>query len=142
MNRIISLIMFIFAACTSVYLIYMTRYIIGFRKSNLLEVTGYLAKTELLKNVFRGHPFSGKWYKHWTNYEYTYRINGQQYSICGGRPGQKKALPQSITIAVQKDAPKNAVIPQFDKFPSKWILCYLLLGLLLFCATGVCLWSR
>ena len=142
MSRIISLIMFIFAACTSVYLVYMTRYITGFRKSNLLVVTGYLAKTELSKNVFRGHPFSGKWHKHWTNYEYTYRINGQQYSIRGGISGQKKVLPQSVTIAAQKNAPKNATIPQFEKSPTKWTLCFLVIGCALFLATGAYLWSH
>ena len=142
MNRIVSLIMFILAACTSVYLIYMARYITGFRKSNLLEVTGYLAKTEPLKNVFRGHPFSGKWHKHWTNYEYTYRINGQQYSICGGKSGQKKNVPHSVVILVQKNAPKNAIIPQFEKFPSKRILCFVILGCALFYAAGVYLWFR
>lgn len=142
MNRIISLIMFVFAISASVFIIYMTRYITGFRKRNLLEVTGYLAKTELHKNVFRGHPFSGKWYRHWTNYEYTYSINGQQYSVRGGKSGQKKDIPQSVTIVVQKNAPKNAVIPQFQKIPSKWILCFLLLGCALFYAAGIYLWSH
>ena len=125
MNRIISLIMFVFAVCASVFLIYMTRYITGFRENNLIEVTGYLTKTEHRKNVFRGHPFSGKWHKHWTNYEYTYRINGQQYSIRGGISGQRSVLPQSVTIAAQKNAPKNAIIPQFEKVPSKGILWFL-----------------
>lgn len=124
------------------YLVYMTHYILGFRKSNLIHVTGYLEKTETLKKVFRGHPFSGKWHKYWTNYEYVYRINGQCYSIRGGMSGQKEVLPQRVTVAAQKNAPKNAFIPQREKAPTKWMLCYLVLGCAILYTTGFYLFSH
>lgn len=136
MNRLIGIVMLALACGASVFLIAMTRYILGFRSSNLTYVTGYLEKTETVGNVFRGHAVTGKWHKHWTNYTYVYRVDGQPYSICGGRSGQKKDLPRRVTVAAQKNAPKNAVIPQFGNFPSKWIVCYLLLGTALFYAVG------
>ncbi len=142
MNRVIGVFMLVIAGCASIYLVYMTRYFLGFRKRNLIHVTGYLGNTETLKKVFHGHPFSGKWHKYWTNYEYVYRINGQQYSIRGGMSGQKKDLPQSVTIAAQKNAPKNAIIPQLEKVPTKWILCFLMLGCAVFYTTGLYLFSH
>lgn len=142
MNRILGIFMLALAFGASVFLIGMTRYILGFRNGNLIYVTGYLEKTETLKKVFRGHAITGKWHKYWTEYVYVYRIDGQPYSICGGRSGQKKDLPRSVTVAAQKNAPKNAVIPQLQNIPPKWIVCYLLLGTALFYATGFYLLSH
>ena len=65
MNQIISLIMIVLAvSCTAIF-IDMVKPMLGFKEKNLIYVDGFLDKTELSKNVFIGHPFSGKWHKHW-----------------------------------------------------------------------------
>ena len=141
MDQIISIIVFVLATSSTACLVYMFVYLHGFRKNNLIYITGYLEKTELQKNVFQGHPFSGRWHKHWTNYTYVYRVNGQKYSVCGGIPGQGKDVPRKVTVAVQKNAPRNAMIPQFEKMPSKWGLAILLMGCAILYAAGFSLWK-
>lgn len=140
MNRMIGVVMLTTAGLASIYFVYMAHYILGFR--NLIRITGYLGKTETRKHVFRGHPFSGKWHEYWTNYEYIYRVDGQQYSVHGGIAGQRKDLPLRVTIAAQKNAPKNAIVPQFEKSPTTGILWFLMLGCVIFWATGLYLFSH
>lgn len=132
--------MLVLAVSCTVFLAYIAFYVLGFRKNNLIYVSGFLENTELKKNVFQGHPFTGKWHKYWTNYTYVYRVNERQYSIRGGIPGQRKDIPQKVPVAVQKNAPRNAIIPQFEKAPSILILLFLLLGCAVLYAAGFILW--
>lgn len=142
MNRIISLIMFAFAVSYSIFLVYWAHYTFGFRKRNLIYVSGYLENTELKRNVFRGHPLTGKWHKHWTNCTYVYLINEQPYSVQCGISGQRKDVPKSVTVAVQKHTPKNAFIPQFEKIPSPFTLLFPIAGFILFLFAGLYLWNK
>ena len=140
MNQIISLIMIVLAvSCTAIFAD-MVKPMLGFKEKNLIYVDGFLDKTELSKNVFIGHPFSGKWHKHWTRYTYVYRVEGRQYHIHGGAPGQRKDIPPKVTVAVQKNAPKNAMIPQFEKTPSQFGLSVLLAGIVVMYIVGIALW--
>ena len=140
MNKAISVVMFVLAIVMSFSFAFFIRYFTGFRSSNLIEVTGYLSIIKLHKNVFRGHPFCGKWYKCWTSFEYSYRVGDKQLSLNGGRPGFKKDLPYTVKIVAQKNAPSNAFIPEFDKIPSKWILCFLFFGCAILYTVGYALW--
>ena len=141
LNRIVSVFAFALAVCCTGFLAYMASYFLGFRKSNLIRVTGYLEKTEQSKHVFLGHPFSGKWHKHWTICTYVYRVNGQPYSICCGMPGQRNDVPKKVTVTVQKHAPKYAKIPQMEKDRPAISLALILIGCVLFYAAGIALWQ-
>jgi hypothetical protein len=46
MNRILGILMLALAFGASVFMVGMTRYILGFRNGNLIYVTGYLQHTE------------------------------------------------------------------------------------------------
>ncbi len=81
----------------------------GFRKSNIKKTNGYLKSTNLERNVYKGR-FNGRWYKHYTNYVYSYRVNNQEYNIADGTGGTKGILNYTVKIIYQKNKPQRAYI--------------------------------
>jgi len=140
MNQFISIVILLIAIVGTAFFVFLCRQVLGLRKSNRIEVIGWLSVTETERNVFYGHPFTGKWYRNWVRFTYIYRVDGKDYSVSGGTPGQRKDLPMRTTVCVQKNAPANAFIPRFQKAPSIWVLVYLFLGLLLLYTTAVGVW--
>ena len=140
MNRLVSIFVFALALTCTAALIYMTRYVFGFRRKDCLYITGKLSKTAIKKQVFRGHPFTGKWHKYWTAYTYMYHVDGKAYEVNGGVHGKGKDLPHTVTVCAQKKAPGYGYIPQFEKAPSFLIPVFLLAGCVLLYAAAFGLW--
>ncbi len=81
----------------------------GFRKNNACKCKGYLANTLQHKNVHVGGK-GGRFYKHYLDYEYVYRVYGKEYRLSGSVPGTKANLRQSVDIVYQKRKPQHAYI--------------------------------
>lgn len=82
---------------------------IGFRKSNIETINGYLTNTVSEKNVYKG-GHNGRWHKNWVSYVYSYRVNGISYTIEGDGSGTKQGLSTVVKIIYQKKHPKRAYI--------------------------------
>ena len=142
MNMVISILMLAFAIFFTVLFVLALRYLVGFRKSNRASTAAYLTHTNTGKKVFIGHPFSGKWHKHWTTFVYTYRVNETAYTVQAGRPGTKADLPKKVDVVFQRTAPQNAFIPEFSSAPSPWGSLFILLECILFYTVSFYLWSH
>jgi hypothetical protein len=140
MDQVISCFFLILAIVSTAFFVYMFRYVRGFRDYNVVSVTGFLESTKLERNIFVGHPLSGKRHKHWTNYTYVYHVDKQEYRIRGGRLGQRKDIPYTVTIIVQKNSPQHAFIPQFEKAPSNLLWGFYLFACCFFYAFAIGAW--
>ena len=89
--------------------IYFVWIVWGFRKNNIRTCKGYLVNTLQYRDVYVGGK-AGRFYKHYLDYEYVYRVNGKEYRISGGVPGAKADLRQSVDIVYQKHKPQRAYI--------------------------------
>ena len=89
-----------------VYFIYIS---LGFRKTKCAKCKGYLASTNQHKNHYVGGK-SGRFYKHYLDYVYVYRVNGTEYHISGGISGTKGNIRSAVDIIYQKNNPKLAYI--------------------------------
>ena len=70
---------------------------------------GYLQKTTQYRNKYVGTR-NGRWYKHYIDYKYVYRVDGRAYEISGGSPGTKSILRTSVDMVYQTNNPKYAYI--------------------------------
>lgn len=76
-------------------------FVFGWRKSNRAETTGWLSETKHIAN------YRTKWrfYKHYVDFVYTYRVNGREYEYRNGAGGTKTELPKSQRIIYQNNHP-------------------------------------
>ena len=107
-----------------VYLVYIS---LGFRKNNCNKCKGYLASTSQYRNHYVGGK-AGRFYKHYLEYVYVYRVNGTEYRISGGVPGVKSNMSQVVDIVYQKKNPKLAYIHRLTS-PIQPIIALLLFPL-------------
>ena len=107
-----------------VYLVYIS---LGFRKNKCNKCKGYLASTSQYRNHYAGGK-AGRFYKHYLEYVYVYRVNGTEYRIFGGIPGTKENMNSSVDIIYQKRNPKLAYIKKLT-FPIQPIVAILLFPL-------------
>lgn len=84
------------------YLIYIS---LGFRKSKRAKCKGYLNTTTQYRNKYVGRK-SGRFYKHYIDYIYTYTVDGKTYRISGGAPGIKNNLRQTVDVIYNKKHPR------------------------------------
>lgn len=89
-----------------VYFVYTS---LGFRKSKCNKCKGYLTNTIQHKNHYVGGK-AGRFYTHYLDYVYVYRVNETAYRIFGGIPGTKGNIGSSVDIIYQKKNPKLAYI--------------------------------
>ena len=105
-----------------VYLAYVS---MGFRKSNCKKCKGYLKEIVHTKNKYVGGK-SGRFYKDYVNYRYTYRVNGSEYTVHGGTPGVKGDVGRIVDVKYQKNAPRYAYVEGLT-FPVQPILAILII---------------
>lgn len=123
-------------AGTSIFLIdlYFVCISFGFRKTQCGKCKGYLTNIVQQRDVYVGVK-SGRFYKHYLDYVYVYRISGKEYRISGGVPGMKSNVRQVVDITYQKKNPKFAYIDRLT-FPIQPIvaltLCPLWVMLIVF----------
>ena len=108
---------------SEIYLIFIS---VGFRKKHCKRCKGYLVNTIQRKNCYIG-PFS-RFYKHYIEYDYEYRVNGKEYHTSGSGPGVKSNLRQVVDIVYQKNNPKLAYIHRLT-FPMQPIIAIILFPL-------------
>ena len=96
----------------------------GFRKKQCAKCKGYLANTIQHKNYYSGGA-GGKFYEHYLDYDYVYRVNGKEYHISGGVHGVRSNISQVVDIVYQKKNPKLAYIHRLT-FPIQPIIALLL----------------
>ena len=88
----------------------------GFKKDNLATTTGNLTYKKSYQNQLIGTgPITKHYEKQWTQYQYTYHINGKSYNIFGGTPFDPKRITQNVEITYQKSALKYAIIPEIHE---------------------------
>ena len=97
---------------------------IGFRRSNTSITKGYLKKTNHRRNVYVGGK-SGRWYKNWLDYSYSYRVDDKQYTVSGGIPGKPDNIKSSVTVIYQKNHPDLSYIQDLT-FPIQAVIAVLL----------------
>ena len=107
-----------------VYFIYIS---LCFRKNKCAKCNGYLESTNQHKNRYVGGK-SGRFYKHYLDYIYVYRVNGTEYRISGGVSGTKGNLRSAVDIIYQKNNPKLAYISKLT-LPIQPIIAILLFPL-------------
>ena len=107
-----------------VYFIYIA---LSFRKNKCNQCKGYLASTNQHKNHYVGGK-SGRFYRHYLDYVYVYRVNGKEYRISGGVPGTKGNIRSAVDIIYQKNNPQFAYIDKLT-FPVQPIIAILLFPL-------------
>ena len=111
---------------------------VGYKKKYCSKCKGYLTNTTQRKNVYIGGK-NGRFYKHYLNFKYTYRVNGKVYEISDGVPGTKNNINSAVDIIYQKRNPKFAYIHNLT-IPFEPIITFLLIPvwiLLLICAIGL-----
>ncbi len=99
---IVGIIIFII----DVYLFFIS---LNFAKKRCGKCKGFLLNTVQQKNVYVGGK-SGRFYKHYLNYVYIYRVNGKEYRISGGVSGTKDNISSTADVIYQKNNPKFAYI--------------------------------
>ena len=83
-----------------VYLIYIS---IGFRKKNCHKCKGYLISSTQHKDKYiRTGRFSGRFYKRYLDFAYSYRVDGNQYTVSSGAPGGKENINSVVDVIYQK----------------------------------------
>ena len=89
--------------------VYLLLVSLGFRKGQCSKCKGYLTATTHHKNKYVGGK-RGRFYKHYSDYVYEYRVNGQTFTISGGIPGTKSNLNHAVEVIYQKRRPQYAYI--------------------------------
>lgn len=115
------LAVFLFLFIRNVVILY------GFRKGNTKKTNGYLNEVKHEKNVYVGRK-SGRFYKHWVSYTYTYHVNEKSYSVSGGSSGKPDNIQRTVRIIYQKKKPKYAYAENHT-FPNQ-IVYAILFGIL------------
>ncbi len=113
----------------------------GYRKANVKKVNAYLQSTTHEKDVYLsgGKVSSGRFYKHWTEAVYVYRVDGVPYTIRDGSPCRPSEMMKITKVIFQKTNPKRAYFAY--QFPLEWIygaLC--LFFMILSVAGGILFW--
>ncbi|MBQ3490049.1 MAG: hypothetical protein IJA86_05635 [Clostridia bacterium] len=101
-----------------------------FRKTRCEKCKGYLENTIQYKNVWRGGK-TGKFYKRFIDYTYVYRVNGKQYYISSGNPGEKENPARVVDVIYQKNHPEFAYIKGLT-FPDQPVVAAILCPLWIF----------
>ena len=96
----------------------------GFRKNQCKKCKGFLRNTIQHENIYVGMK-GGRFYKHFLDYLYVYRVNGKEYSISGGVPGTKRNIRPAVEIIYQKKNPKYAYVRGLT-FPIQPVIAFLL----------------
>ena len=78
---------------------------LGFRKNNVKKCKGYLENTIQYHDVWRGGK-SGRFYKHFIDCTYVYRVDGKPYYISDGNPGTKGERKRVVDVIYQKNHPE------------------------------------
>ena len=107
--------------------LYFTVVSLGYRKKYCAKCKGYLLNTQQRRDVYIGGA-TGRFYKHYLDYKYTYKINGKTYEISDGTPGTKKNIPYCVDIIYQKKNPKFAYIKNLT-IPFEPVIAFILLPL-------------
>lgn len=94
---------------------------------------GYLQKTTQYRNKYVGGK-NGRWYKHYIDYTYVYRVDGKAYEISDGSPGTKSNLRTSVDVVYQIKNPKYAYI----RNPHPPIVPLLMFGALILFSASFC----
>ena len=87
------------------------RVAVGYRKSNVRTATCYLTNHSYKKNVYlkQGH------FAYWTNFTYSYRVEGREYFVHGAKPIHPNELPKNTKVVYQKTEPKRSYIPDMTE---------------------------
>ncbi len=85
----------------------------GYLKVN--KVKGYLKVCEHKRNVYKGGK-SGRFYEHWVDSVYMYRVGEKEYSICVQNPGKPNQMEKTVDVIYQIKNPKYSYIKQLT-FP-------------------------
>ncbi len=94
-------------------LYYLSCYL-GFRNGKTDIVYGELVESEYRKNIYtrRGR----KWYKHYTNFEYKYKVDGNEYIVSEGSPLRPHNLSRIEKIIYLPNNPKRAYLPKYTDY--------------------------
>lgn len=87
---------------------------IGFRGSRAASTTGWLKASDHRKNVYSGGK-AGRFYKHWTDCVYVYRVDGREYSVSVGAPGVPGDFSGCARIVYQKKHPQRAYVASLSQ---------------------------
>ncbi|MBP3555873.1 MAG: hypothetical protein J6K63_09565 [Clostridia bacterium] len=87
----------------------------GYRKANTKKVNAYLQSTKHEKDVYLsgGKRASGRFYKHWTESVYVYRVDGKPYTIRDSAPGRPSEMTKMTKVVYQVSNPKRAYFAWF-----------------------------
>lgn len=103
------IIYILFFVCLFADLFFIIRLSCYYRCGKTDTTGAYLKKTHHQRNVYKGRK-SGRWYKHWTDYVYSYRVDGKEYEISCDGPWLPSALPRVISVTYQTKHPNRAYI--------------------------------
>jgi hypothetical protein len=89
--------------------------LLGYRKSNTKKVNAYLQNTKHEKDVYLsgGKASSGRFYEHWTEATYIYRVDGVPYTIRDGSPCRPSEMTKMTKVVYQVSNPKRAYFACF-----------------------------
>lgn len=87
----------------------------GYRKANVKKVNAYLQSTTHEKDVYLsgGKVSSGRFYKHWTEAIYVYRVEGIPYTIRDSSPSRPSEMTKMTKVIYQISNPKRAYFAWF-----------------------------
>ena len=111
---------------------------LGFRFGKMSKTRGYLSQHKHEKNVYKGGK-AGRWYKHWMEYTYQYRVDGNEYRVNGSNPGKPNEIPKTVLILYQTKHPQYAYAKNLTLPTQPFVAAVCLILGLLFLICGVCM---